>query len=138
MIWRCSIALAAAFVALGAEESKLAREGEFWVQTVTGSEAADIGGRLRVSTRGPVTVRGAAQDHVQYTITKRVKAKDEAEARRRLSRFLVRTYRQGDTTIFAVAHAGDAWGSADVNVTAPRGFAKCRSTRTAGMVKPRT
>jgi len=122
MIWRCSIALAAVLVAFGAEESKLTREGEFWVQTVTGSEAADIGGRLRVSTRGPVTVRGAAQDHVQYTITKRVKAKNEAEARRRLSRFLVRTYRQGDTTIFAVAHAGDAWGSADVNVTAPRGF----------------
>ena len=44
MIWRCSIALVAVFAALGAEESKLAREGEFWVQTVTGSEAADIGG----------------------------------------------------------------------------------------------
>ena len=122
MIWRCSIALAVAFAALGAEESKLAREGEFWVQTVTGSEAADTGGRLRISTRGPVSVRGAAQDQVRYTITKRVKAKNEAEARRRLARFLVRTYRQGDTTVFAVAHAGDAWGSADVNVTAPRGF----------------
>src|SRR5437763_8610534 len=115
------IALAAAFVALGAEESKLTREGEFWVQTVTGSEAADAGGRLRITTRGPVTVRGAAQDQVLYTITKRVKAKNEEEARRRLSRFLVRMHRQGDTTIFAVAHAGDTWGSADVKVTAPRG-----------------
>ncbi len=122
MSWRCWIALAAAAAAFGAEESKLRREGDFWVQTVTGSEAAAAGGRLRISTRGPVTVRGGAQDQVRYTITKRVKARDEGEARRRLSRFLVRTYRQGDTTVFAVAHAGDAWGSADVNVTAPRGF----------------
>ena len=122
MHWRCLIALTAAVVALGAEESKLSREGEFWVQTVTGSEAAEPGGRLRVTTRGPVTVRGAAQDQVRYTIAKRVKAKNEAEARSRLSRFLVRTYRQGDTTIFAVSHAGDAWGSADVTVNAPRGF----------------
>src|SRR5579859_5272549 len=122
MSWRCWIALAAATAAFGAEESKLAREGDFWVQTVTGSEAAAPGGRLRISTRGPVTVRGGVQDQVRYTITKRVKARDENEARRRLSRFLVRTYRQGDTNLFAVAHAGDAWGSADVNVTAPRGF----------------
>jgi hypothetical protein len=113
---------AAASVAFGGEESKLTREGDFWVQTVTGSEAAMPGGRLRISTRGPVTVRGGALDQIRYTITKRVKARNEAEARARLSRFLVRTYRQGDMSIFAVAHAGDAWGSADVNVTAPRGF----------------
>jgi hypothetical protein len=71
MNWRFLIALSAAFIALGAEESKLAREGEFWVQTATGSEAADIGGRLRVSTRGPVTVRGAAQDQVTRRIQER-------------------------------------------------------------------
>jgi DUF4097 and DUF4098 domain-containing protein YvlB len=122
MNWRSLIALAAVSLALGGEESKLARDGDFWVQTVTGSEPAVAGGRLRVTTRGPVTVRGAAEEQIRYTITKRVKARSEAEARRRLSRFLVRTYRQGDTTVFAVAHAGDAWGSADVNVTAPRGF----------------
>jgi hypothetical protein len=135
MNWRCCIALAAAFVALGAEESKLTREGEFWVQTVTGSEPADTGGRLHITTRGPVTVRGAAQDQVRYTITKRVKAKNEAEARRRLSRFLVRMHRQGDTTIFAVAHAGDTWGSADVKVTAPRGFREVTLETHGGMVE---
>jgi DUF4097 and DUF4098 domain-containing protein YvlB len=108
--------------AFGVEESKLTREGAFWVQTVTGAAPAVPGGRLRISTRGPVTVRGSAADQVRYTITKRIKAGKESEARRRLSRFLVRAYQQGDTTIFTVAHAGDGWGSADVNVTAPRGF----------------
>src|SRR5579864_3127386 len=105
MNWRCFIALAAVSTALAGEESKLSRDGDFWVQTVTGSEPAVTSGRLRISTRGPVTVRGGAHDQVQYTIIKRVKAHSESEARRRLSRFLVRTYRQGDTTIFSIAHA---------------------------------
>src|SRR5271168_122490 len=113
---------ATVWAALGAEESKLNRDGAFWVQTVSGTAAAAPGGRLRISTRGPMTVRGSAADQVQYTITKRIKASSESEARRRLTRFLVRAYQQGDMTTFTVAHAGDGWGSADVNVSAPRGF----------------
>jgi hypothetical protein len=116
------LAMAVVSAAFGAEESKLTRDGAFWVQTVTGTALASVGGKLRISTRGPVTMRGAAQDQIHYIITKRIKARSEAEAWRRLSLFEVRAYQQGDTTIFTVAHAGDGWGSADVNVTAPRGF----------------
>src|SRR5207244_7883810 len=79
--WVAGLLLAAAPV-LGAEESKLARDGSFWVQTITGSEAAVPGGRLRISTRGAATVRGGAEDQVRYTVTKRVKANSQAEARR--------------------------------------------------------
>ena len=120
MDFKCIVALAAASVALAAEESALTRQGDFWVQTITGSEAAARGGRLRVSTRGPVTVRGGADDQVLYTVTKRVKAKREAEARQLLRQFLVRAYRQGDITMIEVAHGGEGWGTADLNVTAPR------------------
>jgi DUF4097 and DUF4098 domain-containing protein YvlB len=118
--WLLTLAMVSA--ALGAEESKLTRDGAYWVQTVTGVATAAPGGRLRISTRGPVTVRGSAADQVRYTITKRIKSTSESEARRRLSRFLVRAYQQGDTTNLTVAHAGDGWGSADMNVTAPRRF----------------
>lgn len=114
------LALAAASAALGAGESRLTREGAFWVQTVSGALPAAPGGKLRISTRGPVTLRGAADDQVRYTIAKRIKAGSEAEARRRLSRFLVRAYQRGDLSVLTVAHAGDGWGSADLNVTAPR------------------
>src|SRR6266849_3886392 len=68
--------------AFGGEESKLTRDGGFWVQTITGSEMAMPGGRLRVSTRGPVTVRGGDDRLIRFTITKRVKARSEVEARR--------------------------------------------------------
>lgn len=121
MSWKFLVALVAVSAAFSAEDLQLTRDGAFWVQTITGSEAAP-GGRLHVSTRGPVTVRGGAEEQVRYTVTKRVKAASEAEARRRLSRFLIRTYQQGDLTVFAVAHAGDGWGSADLSVMAPRGL----------------
>ena len=67
-------------------------------------------------------MRGGSVDQVDYTITKRIKAANEKEAQRRLSRFLVRAYRQGDTTVLSFAHGGDSWGSADISVTAPLGF----------------
>jgi len=119
---------------LGAEESKLARDGSFWVQTITGSETAIPGGRLRISTRGAVTVRGGAEDQVRYTVTKRVKAKSQAEARRLLRQFLVRAYRQGDTSMLTIAHGGEGWGSADLNVTVPRGFREVFLEQHGGMV----
>lgn len=118
MSYRCLIALIIAFAALGAEESKLARDGDFWVQTITGSEAA--GSRLRVSTSGLVTIRGGDDNQVRYTVTKRVKARSEREARELLRQFLVKAYRQGDVSIISVAHGGEGRGSANLDITAPR------------------
>src|SRR5690348_7908951 len=102
------IALAGAVLApLAAEEIKLTRDGAFWVQTITGSDAAAPHGRLRVSTQGPVTLRGGADNQLQYTVTRRVKARDEAEARRLLRDLLVKAYRQGDMHVIAVAAGGE-------------------------------
>src|SRR5580704_7174959 len=85
--------LAIASAALAAEESTLTREKGFWVQTVTGSEPIAPGRKLRISVRGPVTLQGGAEDQLRYTIAKRIKAANEKEAQRRLSRFVVRAYR---------------------------------------------
>src|SRR2546422_5057374 len=134
-VFRIAVGLVVALPALDAEESKLTRDGGFWVQTITGSEAAAPGGRLRVSTRGPVTVRGGVEDRIiRYTVTKRVKARSEAEARRLLRQFLVRAYRQGDTSTLTIAHGGEGWGSADLNVTVPRGFREVFLEQHGGMV----
>ncbi len=122
MSFRTLAALALASTAFAADESQLTRQGDFWVQVVSGSEAVTPGGRLRVSTRGGVTVRGGGDDQVQYTITKRVKARREEEARQLLRQFLVKSYRQGDINTIEIAHGGEGWGSADLVVTAPRNF----------------
>jgi hypothetical protein len=107
---------------LGGEESKLTRDGGFWVQTITGFESAMPGGRLRVSTRGPVTVRGGEERYIRFTVTKRVKARSETEARRLLRQFLVNTQRQGDLHTITIVHGGEGWRSADLNLTVPRGL----------------
>src|SRR5215211_7507016 len=117
---RCLIAIAIASTVWAAEESKLTREGDFWVQTISGSEPAATGGRLRLTTNGPVSLRGGDDNQVQYTVNKRVKAKNERDARELLRQFLVKAYRQGDTTFIAVAHGSDGRGGADLKITAPR------------------
>src|SRR5262245_42923712 len=119
---RIAAALVVVVPSFGAEESKLTRDGGFWVQTITGWEAARPEGRLRVSTRGSVTVRGGGDDLVRYTVTKRVKARSEAEARRLLRQFVVNTHRQGDLYTLTIAHGGEGWRSADLSLTAPRVF----------------
>jgi DUF4097 and DUF4098 domain-containing protein YvlB len=105
---------------LYAQDSTLIREGEFWIQTTTGIELTPPGARLRISTRGSVTVRGGAEDQIKFTVVKRVKARREAEARELLRQFLVKSYRQGDLTGLTVVHGGDGWGGADLHVTVPR------------------
>ncbi|HTM47154.1 MAG TPA: hypothetical protein VL285_00630 [Bryobacteraceae bacterium] len=106
---------------LAGEEARLARDGAFWVQTVTGAENLSSSGRLKVSTRGAVTVRGGPEGRVQYTVTKRVKARSESQARLLLRQFQVNAVRQGDMLLLAVAHGGEGWRAAELHVTAPRG-----------------
>ena len=103
-----------------AQDSKLVRDGAFWVSTATGTVPVVPGGKLHVSTRGIVTVRGAGDDPPRYTLTKKVKARSEGEARRLMGQFLVRTSRQGDTGFLTVSHGGDGLGSASLEVSAPR------------------
>lgn len=114
------VALVISSAALAAEESKLTRDGEFWVQTITGSDAVARGGRLRVSTSGPVNLRGGSDDLLQYRVTKRVKAKRESEAKQLLRQFLVKVHRQGDMSLITVALGGEGRGSAELIITAPR------------------
>src|SRR5262245_35636314 len=136
LAWRrlLAAALLIAMPGSGAEESKLTRDGAFWVQTITGSEVAAPGGRLRLSTRGPATVRGGEERQIRYTVTTRVKARSEGEARRLLRQFVVKTNRQGDMTILTIAHSGEGSGSADLQVTAPRGFRDVTLEQHGGMV----
>ena len=118
---RVLVALALTSAVWAEEESKLVRQGEFWVQTITGSEAVASGGRIRVSTQGSMTVRGVPEAQAQYTVTKRVKARREDEARRILRQFVVRIRRQGDVTVMEIAHGGDGWNGADLKLNIPRG-----------------
>ena len=116
------VALASGILPLCAQETTFTRQGPFWVQTTTGSDVAVTRGRLRVSTQGPVTVRGGAENQVQYTVTRRVKARSESDARRLLREVAAKSYRQGDMNGITIALGGERQGDAELNVTVPRSF----------------
>lgn len=75
----------------------LSREGDQWVETLTGT--APAAARLRVNCHGPVHLEGGAASEIAYSVKLSVRARNEAAARRLLGRFGVRTMRSGDWSV---------------------------------------
>ena len=108
-MWRKGLAVAVTALLAFAQEAPIRREGAHWVQVVTGSIAIPPDCRLKVDSRGPVTLRGQATDRVTYTVKKRVRARSEAEARKLLQAANVRaTARNGLAVIAFTPRLGPA------------------------------
>jgi DUF4097 and DUF4098 domain-containing protein YvlB len=101
-----------------AGEPVLTREGKYWVEVRSGSEPMAPTSKLRLTSRGPVTVNGASAPELSYSLKIRVKAPNEAEARQLTRRFAVHVARQGANAVFLVVQRGD--GMADLQVKTPR------------------
>src|SRR5262245_55178686 len=71
-----------------------------WLKAFIGSAAGAR--RLRVNAHGPVTVQAGTSPNIVYTVRVNVHARTEAEARQALSRYAVRTRREGDTLVLTV------------------------------------
>ncbi len=112
-------ALVLAAVPLSAGQVGLHREGDYWVQTSTVSEAAGDAEMLKVNTIGNVTVRGGGRGTVDFTVTRKVRARNEADAREALQESGVSLTRQGRYVRLVV---GDEAGPADLQVSVPRGL----------------
>lgn len=110
-----AISMAAAALA---GEPHVRREGAFWVEVVQATETLPAGAKLRVTTVGAVTVKGAPGNELSYTLTKRVKARNEGEARQLLESLLLRTARRGMVTVLSVQSVAGL--DADLEVTAPQ------------------
>ncbi len=61
----------------------LTRDGVYWTRTSSGASTCATG-RFRLYTRGSIVLRGQANNTVQYTFKQHAKARDEADAKRRL------------------------------------------------------
>ena len=123
-----SIALAA--------EPVLTREGKYWVEVRSGSEAMAPAARLRIASRGPVTINGTLNGtpgpELSYSLKIRVKAPNEAEARLLAKRFGVRLARQGGNSMYLIVQRGD--GMADLQVKLPRTTPETTIATTEGAV----
>ena len=102
-MWRKGLAIGITAVLTLAQEAPIRREGAHWVQVITGSIAIPSDCRLKVETRGPVTLRGIQGERVSYTIKKRVRARSEAEARALLNAAAVRTAARNGSAAITLA-----------------------------------
>ena len=101
-----------------AAEPPLTREGKYWVEVRSGSEPLAPSVRLRISSRGAVTLNGIPRPELSYALKIRVKATNEAGARLLAKRFSVRLAKQGGSSLALFVQRGD--GMADLQVNAPR------------------
>src|SRR5690348_14081318 len=87
--------LMAVAVAVGAASAQpLVREGNRWVQTISGTGPASA--RLRVTCQGPVHLEAGSGNDLSYTARLSVMARTEAEARRILAQVAVRAVPAGE------------------------------------------
>jgi len=93
----------------------LTREGNRWVETITGK--APAAARLRVIAEGPVHLEGGGSGQITYTAKLSVQVRREDEARRILGEYAVRVASTGDTVV--VTAPGDQV-MVNLSVNAPR------------------
>jgi DUF4097 and DUF4098 domain-containing protein YvlB len=101
-----------------AGEPALRREGAFWVWTETGTQPTAPKGPIRIAASGGVKVTGAAEDQIAYSVTRRVRARSESDARRLMVISRTRISIQGKlTTVRVDSAAGEV---ADLEIRVPR------------------
>ena len=118
MIRTLWLAQALALAALAQTSSGVAREGSFWVETVTGSVAA--GAKVRVTADGAVGIQGERRGDIAYSLKRRVRAADEASARVLLGRIVVKAGRQGEWTAIEGIGPDALRAPADLRLRVPR------------------
>lgn len=112
------LSAAAAGLCLAGDSHAVAREGEYWVQTATGALPLDARGRLHIATHGPAVVQGAERSDVAYTLQKRVRARNAAEAQRLLKLIAVKQIRSKRSPALSVVR--ETPGGVKLRIEVPR------------------
>ena len=108
---------------LSAQNSKIYREGNSWVEEISGTISAAK--NLKVTTEaGSVTVQGGNQKDITYVIKKRVYGYAEDAARKQLERFKVTASQRGEWAAINGRWEGGSPHkfSAEFTVQAPQGI----------------
>jgi hypothetical protein len=116
------VALALAGIAM-AQETKVYREDNAWVEEVSGSLPAQRNLKL-VTNLGSVHIEGGSGKSISYIIKKRVSSSSEREARRQFELLHVSASTQGDTVVL-YGQGPKSYGrrqscSADFEIQAPQ------------------
>src|SRR5260370_18813592 len=106
-----------------AQEAKVYREGEAWVEETTGSLPAQRNLKL-ITNLGSVHIQGGTANNISYTVKKRVYSASKQEAQRVFDLIRVTASTQGDTvTLYGQGPRNYGRGrsySADFAIRTPR------------------
>ena len=117
-----------------AQDSQIRRDGQDWVQVITGTLPAAR--NLKIDTPiGSVRVTGGSQKNIQYSVTKRI-CTEESEARRQLETFRVSGATRGDTAIIEGNTDRSRYKRFSVQfvITVPRELASLKVETNAGSI----
>jgi DUF4097 and DUF4098 domain-containing protein YvlB len=121
---------AANLPALVAQDSQIAREGRYWVRTVTGS-APVAQARIEVRTNGDVTILGGTQNGYSYSAKLRVRASNERQARERLAAMRLSATVRGDQLVLSAPATS---GNSELRLNIPRTVKEVAVTTAGGGV----
>jgi hypothetical protein len=126
------IAALPAFAQTGDSSSKIFRDGNSWVEEITGSIPAPES--LRVTTNmGSITVQGGTQKDATYTVRKRIHSGSEEAARRDLAGFRISAAKRGDAAVIeGTAERRPKRLSVDFHVQVPRDLQQVRTDTEGG------
>jgi hypothetical protein len=122
-----------------AQNSRIYREGNAWVEEITGSLPQSR--NLKVSTDvGSIVVNGGSDNDVRYTIRKRSYNSNEDSARRNFQQFGVTAVKRGDFAIFEGSWDGGRGRkfNAEFVLTVPRDMALVKLNSDGGSINVRT
>jgi len=114
----------------------MSRQGNNWVEEVTGSAPAAPRIRIAVDT-GAIDLRGAEQREVTYRVRRRLPASSEENARRIFAMQPVRAERHGEVLVLAIEPTRGRALPADYQVTVPRGTSLAELETRAGLISAR-
>ncbi len=124
-----------ASLAAVAQQSRVYREGNSWVQEITGSLPAARS--LRVSAQmGSVHVQGGPQQSVNYIVRVRAYTSSEQEARRQFQQYQVEAAKRGDLAVIEGRYQGGKARhfSADFSLQVPQSLEAAKVETDGGSV----
>jgi DUF4097 and DUF4098 domain-containing protein YvlB len=133
------VALALACLPLAAQNSKIYRQGDAWVEEISGTLPAARIVRVRTDM-GAIHLQGGAAD-ITYTVRKRVRTASEEQARRELAAFRVAaSSRAGAAVLEGDAERGHNFRniSVDFQVNTPRQLELARAETEGGSISVRS
>lgn len=115
-------------------QAPVAREGSYWVQVVTGRAATTKSGRLQLSTRGDVSLRGEPRPDIAWWMKKRVMARSEQEARQLLEGLRLEAERRGNLSVLSVRLPANAGADAQLRLQVPQSLRDVHILSQAGAI----